>query len=72
MATIELAQLSGAASGAVNESEYTMPADSGSDFRIDTCSYVYNLNLKSLTVGTYRAKILIEEQTVGSATFELR
>jgi Tol biopolymer transport system component len=71
-ATIALAKLSGAASGAVNESEYTMPADTGSDFRIDSCDYVYNLNLKSLTAGTYRAKILIEGQTVGSAAFELR
>jgi WD40-like Beta Propeller Repeat len=71
-ATIALAQLSGAATGAVNESEYTMPADSGSDFRIDSCRYVYNLSLKSLTAGIYRAKIVIEGQTVGSATFELR
>ena len=49
-----------------------MPADSGSDFRIGSCEYVYNLSLKSLTAGTYRAKILIEGQTVGSAAFELR
>jgi dipeptidyl aminopeptidase/acylaminoacyl peptidase len=71
-ATLALAKPSGAASGAVNESEYTLPADTGSDFRIDSCHYVYNLNLKSLTAGTYRAKILIEGQTVGSAAFELR
>ena len=43
-----------------------------SSFRIDSCQYVYNLSLKSLSAGTYRVEITIGGQVVGSATFELR
>jgi dipeptidyl aminopeptidase/acylaminoacyl peptidase len=71
-ATVALTRLSGAVSGAVNESEYALAADNGSDFRIDDCQYVYNLSLKSLSAGTYRAEIKIDGQAVGSAAFELR
>lgn len=71
-ATIALTRLSGAVTGAVNESEFVMPADSDSSFRIDSCQYVYNLSLKSLSAGTYKVEIKIGGQTVGSATFELR
>jgi hypothetical protein len=71
-ATIALTRLSGAVTGPVNESEFIMPADSDSSFRIDSCQYVYNLSLKSLSAGTYRVEIKIGGQVVGSANFELR
>ena len=71
-ATIALTQLSGAVTGPVNESDYTMAADSGSDFRISSCQYIYNLSLTSLPAGTYQAAINIDNTTVGNATFELR
>jgi len=71
-ATLALTRLSGAVTGPVNESDFTGPADNGSDFRIDSCQYIYNLSLKTLSAGTYRAEIKIDGQTAGSATFELR
>jgi hypothetical protein len=71
-ATIALTRLSGAFTGPVNESDFVMPADSDSSFRIDSCQYVYNLSLKSLSAGTYQVDIKISGQVVGSATFELR
>jgi hypothetical protein len=58
--------------GQVNESVYSDNADTGSDFRIDNCQYVYNLNSRALGIGIYRVDILIDGQVVGSATFELR
>ncbi|HEU5246100.1 MAG TPA: hypothetical protein VFU09_03320 [Candidatus Udaeobacter sp.] len=48
------------------------PADTGSNFRIDSCQYVYNLSASALGVGTYRVDILINGQVVGSASFALR
>lgn len=56
----------------VNESSYSMAADNGSNFRIDACQYIYNLNSGALGVGTYRADIKINGSTVGSATFQLK
>ena len=58
--------------GTVNESTYSGNADSGSNFRISNCQYVYNLNSSALGVGFYRVDILIDGQVVGSAAFELR
>jgi len=62
----------GATTGAVDESVYSGPADTGSNFRIDSCQYVYNLSASALGVGTYRVDIIINGQVVGSATFQLR
>jgi len=56
----------------MNESVYSGQADSGSNFRIDGCQYVYNLNSRALGVGVYRVDIRINGQVVGSATFELK
>ena len=56
----------------MEESVYTGPADSGSNFRIDSCQYVYNLSASALGLGTYRLDTLINGQVVGSATFALR
>ena len=71
-ATIVVTRTAGGVTGEINESVYTMPADSGSNFRIDGCQYIYNLNSGALGVGTYRVDIKINNQVVGSAIFELR
>ena len=49
-----------------------MSADSGSNFRINSCQYVYNLNSGALGVGTYRVEIKINGTIVGSVTFGLK
>jgi hypothetical protein len=73
-ATITVARTAGGTLGSIDESTYTMSADSGSNFRIDStsCQYVYNLASRSLGVGTYRADILINGDVVGSAVFALK
>jgi len=71
LATIAVTRTAGGAPGAVNESVYGGNADIGSNFRIDSCQYVYNLNSRTLGVGTYRVDILISGQVVGSASFGL-
>jgi hypothetical protein len=70
-ATIAVTRTAGGVIGSVNESVYTANADTGSNFRIDSCQYVYNLNSRALGVGTYRVDILINGQVVGSAVFAL-
>src|SRR5207245_11174323 len=42
-ATIVVTRTAGGATGEINESIYSMAADSGSNFRIDGCQYGYNL-----------------------------
>lgn len=71
-ATIAVTRTGGGVTGAVNESLYSNNADTGSNFRIDTCQYIYNLNSRALGIGIYRVDILISGQVIGSATFELR
>jgi hypothetical protein len=71
-ATIAVTRTAGGVMGEVNEGLYNTPADTGSNFRIDSCQYVYNLGASALGVGTYRVDIKINGQVVGSATFELR
>ena len=71
-ATIAVTRTGGGVVGQVNESTYAGSADSGSNFRIDSCQYIYNLNSRALGVGIYRVDILINGQVVGNATFELR
>jgi hypothetical protein len=71
-ATIAVTRTAGGVNGEINESVYNGNADSGSNFRIDNCQYVYNLNARALGVGTYRVDILIDGQVVGNGTFELR
>jgi hypothetical protein len=71
-ATIAVTRTAGGTTGAVNESVYSMSADSGSNFRIDGCQYVYNLNSGALGVGTYRIDIKIDNQVVGSGVFQLK
>jgi len=71
-ATIAVTRTGGGVVGQVNESTYAGSADSGTNFRISNCQYVYNLNSAALGVGVYRVDILIAGQNVGTATFELR
>jgi hypothetical protein len=71
-ATIAVTRTAGGTTGDVNESVYAMAADNGSNFRIDGCQYVYNLNSGALGVGTYRVDIRINNQVVGSAFFKLK
>jgi len=49
-ATISVTRTAGGVIGSVDESIYTMAADSGSSFRIDSsaCQYIYNLGASSL------------------------
>jgi hypothetical protein len=71
-ATTAVTRMAGGTIGPIDESTYSGPADTGSNFRIDSCQYVYNLSASALGVGTYRMDILINGQLVGSATFALR
>jgi hypothetical protein len=71
-ATIAVTRTAGGVIGEVNESLYSGPSDSGSNFRIDSCQYSYNLNSSALGVGTYRVDIQINGTVVGSATFQLK
>src|SRR5262249_46645329 len=47
-ATIAVTRTAGGTIGTVNESLYSMSADSGSNFRINSCQYIYNLNSGAL------------------------
>lgn len=64
--------LTGGTTGQIDESVYTGSADTGSNFRISNCQYIYNLSASALGVGTYTVDITINGQVVGSATFALR
>jgi hypothetical protein len=70
-ATIAVTRTAGGVIGQVNESVYSGNADTGSNFRIDSCQYIYNLNSRALGAGTYRVDMLIDGQVVGSAVFAL-
>ena len=71
-ATIAVTRTAGGTIGPVDEAIYTGPADNGSNFRIDSCQYVYNLSASALGVGTYRVDIMIDGQVIGSVSFALR
>jgi sugar lactone lactonase YvrE len=71
-ATIALTRTSGGTTGAIDESVYSGSADTGSNFRISNCQYIYNLSASALGVGTYRADIKINGTVVGNAIFQLK
>ena len=71
-ATIALTRTSGGTTGAVDESVYSGSADTGSNFRIDSCQYIYNLSASAIGVGTYRVDVKINNQIVGSGIFQLK
>jgi hypothetical protein len=70
-ATVSLFRTSGGTLGGINESNFIIPADSGSNFRVSGCQYVYNLGTSLLGVGTYQVNISIGGVGVGTATFGL-
>src|SRR5206468_2614898 len=61
-ATIAVTRTAGGTTGEIDESVYTGPADNGSNFRINSCQYIYNLSASALGVGTYRVDIKINGQ----------
>ena len=73
-ATIAVTRTAGGTLGAVDENSYSMAADNGSNFRIDStaCQYIYNLAASALGVGTYRVDISINGIMVGHAVFALK
>jgi hypothetical protein len=73
-ATIAVTRTAGGTLGAINESDFTQPSDTGANFRIDAtgCQYIYNLGVGSLGTGTYLVQIKIGGTTVGSATLALK
>jgi Beta-propeller repeat len=73
-ATISVTRTAGGVIGSVDESAYSMAADSGSSLRIDptACQYLYNLATSSLGAGAYRVDISIEGMVVGDAVFALK
>ena len=71
-ATISLTRTSGGTIGPIDESVYMSAADTGSNFRISGCQYVYNIAASSLGVGTYRVDISINGGVVGSGIFGLK
>jgi 6-phosphogluconolactonase len=71
-ATISLFRTGGGATGPIDESVYLVAADNGSNFRITSCQYVYNLGSSSLGAGSYQVYISINGAAAGSATFGLR
>ena len=71
-ATIALTRTAGGTTGAIDESVYSGSADTGSNFRIDSCQYIYNVSASALGAGTYRVDIVIDGQVVGSGSFQLK
>jgi hypothetical protein len=56
----------------IDESVYEGSADTGSNFRVTGCQYIYNLGASALGAGAYEVDILINGQVIGRATFGLR
>ena len=71
-ATISLTRTAGGTIGPIDESVYMSAADTGSNFRISGCQYVYNLAASSVGVGTYRVDISINGAVVGNGIFGLQ
>jgi len=72
-ATITLTRTAGGVLGTISLSEYVLPTDNGSNFRIFRCEYVYDLGSKTLGPGTYRVDVTLSGAGVaGSAVFSLR
>ena len=70
-ATITLSRIGNGTSQTVDEGSYNLSADSGTSFRISDCQYVYNLSLKQLPSGTYKAAIIIDGRQAGDGLFGL-
>jgi hypothetical protein len=71
-ATIAVTRTAEGVVGDIDESVYAGSADTGSNFRIDSCQYIYNLSASALGVGADRVDIKINGQVIGSAVFALK
>jgi len=71
-ATLSLTRLFGGTPGSVDESTYAMAADSGSNFRVSGCQYIYNLAASAVGPGQYKVGLMIGTEVVGIAYFELK
>ena len=71
-ATIAVTRTAGGTTGAIDESIYTGSADTGSNFRINGCQYIYNLTASALGVGTYRVDILINGHVEKSVDYRVQ
>jgi 6-phosphogluconolactonase len=71
-ATITLQRTTGTNIGNIDESIYVAPSDTGSQFRVEGCQYVYNLSTSSLGTGSYSVGIAINGSRTGSAKFGLK
>jgi hypothetical protein len=70
-ATITVTRLAASTSQTVDESIYSSAADAGSNFRISSCQYVYNIAAHNIGPGSYRIGIVIDGRQVGSAGFAI-
>ncbi len=71
-ATIAVFRIASSVNQPISESIYSIAADNGSYFRIDSCQYVYNVAVSALGPGSYLMQILIDDTPVGGATFGLK
>jgi len=70
-ATIAVWRTADVATGAINEPVYSLAADTGPDFRIEDCHYIYNLSSKALGLGAYLVDIEINGKVMGTGVFQL-
>jgi hypothetical protein len=70
-ATITVTRVGASTSQTVDESTYSSAADTGSNFRISSCQYIYNLAAHNVGPGSYRIGIVVDRQQVGNASFAL-
>lgn len=71
-ATIALTRTAGGTTGEIDEGAYAMTADSGANFRIASCQYVYNLATQAIGVGSYRVDVYLGGMLAGSAAFGVK
>jgi probable HAF family extracellular repeat protein len=71
-ATIRITRTAGASLAPIGESVFDGASDSGPNFRLSDCRYLYQLGASSLGPGHYRVDILIDGTPVGYAEFSLK
>jgi hypothetical protein len=73
-ATIKITKLNPTPDGPVNEEPVQLSlVDNGNKFRVIDCKYQFNQSIPALNgTGTYKVEIQINDNTVGSAQFDLK
>jgi hypothetical protein len=74
-ANIKITKTAGSTPGVVNEVAAIQPTDTGSQFRVLSCNYMYNLATSSLSgAGTYTVEVVINNNNTaaGNAMFGLK